>query len=188
MKYFRLGISFLLVLVSFNFLQAQVKIGIDANLSVPQSSIKNTSNSGFGGDVYLKYLFLMKHLSLGVKAGYLKFQSNSATNGTNVTLYPVRGNAEFYIFTKIIKPFVGADFGFYRVNLKESKVNGVASDSYYIGYAPLIGVSLGLVNHFDLNFTARFEQLYAPSDVPPSAIPYDKLSYVGFLGGVSFTF
>src|SRR5690606_12010181 len=95
--------------------QAQLRVGIDFNGGFPQQGFKNYFKNGYGGDVYLKCLFLRKHLSLGVKAGYLKFSSNGKSDYTNVTFLPLKGNAEFYLFTRGLKPFVGVDFGVYNV-------------------------------------------------------------------------
>ncbi len=163
------------------------------NANFPKEGFNNYYKNGFGGDAYLKFLFLRRHLSLGAKVGYLKFPSkNNSTdlNYTEIALLPVKGNFEIYLLTRGIKPFIGIDFGYYNFNVgqKDQQGNTRYHQKGYLGYAPLIGIGFGLLEHLDLNITGRMERIYSSDQNDQAVQEFKNLMYFDVLVGASFTF
>lgn len=160
--------------------QAQLRVGPNIGIGLPNGDFGSYSKVGFGAGLSAEYLLLDKHIGLGINAGVTSFgYKGNLGLGGHSTIVPFTASAKYYLGSQYIKPFIGLDLGAYRFS--DSQAPGASK--FNPGLAPQGGFVFLLSDHFDVNLTAKYNLMF--SNVSGYA---STLTFLALNLGVAYTF
>ena len=78
---------------------------------------------------------------------------------------PFTGSFTYYFAGEKLKPYAGADLGFYTFKSKVDFMGASASSSdSYFGFAPTVGFEYGLTDNIALDVNAKYNYIMSDND------------------------
>lgn len=169
-KIFLLFISLFIIGVYISY--AQIQVGIVLGPQFPVSGFNDAFNTGMGFGATGKYS-LSDNLAVGANLHYNSFSgnryndyyNNGYRNRASITAFT--GLVEYYFSTDKLKPYAGADFGFYFwswrwYNYYWTNPSGHPVYNYYhdngmaLGFAPCAGAVYDVTDKIVLSANLKF--------------------------------
>lgn len=143
---------------------AQISVGASVGAQLPMGDFGDVFNTGFGINGVAKY-DVNENIKVGLNIGYNSFGSD--IDDVSASLIPITGLFEYYLPMEGLKPYVGADLGFYNIKLE---VLGGSDSETHIGFAPTAGVLYDFTEQ--LSFVANLKYNFIDTD-------NDNITYLG---------
>jgi len=159
----------ILLVISAN---AQIKLIGGVGLAMPMGDFADVAKTGIGINIGGKYM-LNEKMAVGANFGY--FKMGEKVDGMKISLMPIMGSFTYYFGNDKMKPYVGADLGFYSVKVD---IEGLGDNSETdFGFAPTVGIEYGINDKFSLDVNAKYN--YINSDP-------DAQSFIGINVGIVY--
>ncbi|MBX3101520.1 MAG: outer membrane beta-barrel protein [Bacteroidetes bacterium] len=182
-------VGLFLLLGSTAFAQG-ISVGVDGGYGVPQGDFGDAYSGGGGAELRARF-YPMDKLHLGLNTGFYVYPSASTVNGQalsvegTTSIIPITAGIEYYFFDKIVKPYIGLDFGLYMSSVKSTvevlntKTTTTKSDNNF-GIAPNAGVMFGLSPVTNLNIGVKYPTIFSEDSNGDSQTNSILLFQVGF--------
>lgn len=137
--------------------------GFNGNFMFPFGTFRNTVSSGIGASVVLKYLINGK-FAVGGYGGYTQLAPRTPTLGFSASLLNYGASFE-YIFGNGSGPYIGSDFGIYRINYRYNintsgtNISAPIPSTSSFGIAPFFGYLLEFKPNIFLNFNLKYNHV-----------------------------
>lgn len=126
-----------------------LKLGIDANMALPQGDWSDTCGTGYGATAFAMFT-LIPVVKLTAHAGYLKFQGKDFSTPAGDTEYnfsaiPILAGIRYYVLP-LPKLYLGAQAGYHLFTVKiKLKRTGHEEKEHKnkFSFAPTVGVEFG---------------------------------------------
>jgi opacity protein-like surface antigen len=158
--------------------QAQLNFGATVGLQMPTGSMGETLKTGFGFDLLGKYL-IKDNLAVGLDIGWSRYGIDMSgydvpagydVNGSGFYV-PITGLIEYHFGTGKVKPFLGANVGFYIAKAKvEVQGISVSESQTNFGLAPVGGIEYDIQDNLAFTANLKYNYIFTGADVNDSYI------------------
>lgn len=144
---------------------AQIQVGVGANFT-NASSLENfnTEKNVWGGGITLRY-FVTPHVAVGANARYFA-KSTAMTFGpysgtAKANLLDIAPQLEYFILTGSIRPYVGVEGGYYKINASyEGQPQNINRAESAVYAAPKAGIQVMLTPSIGLDVYGAYHYAF----------------------------